>query len=288
MTPADVSAPPHPHELEPSPRWVRVRFAGQVVADSKRVLLLREPGRLPVYYFPLTDVRSEVLVPAAHTASCPHEGPARCWTVRTGDRAAEHAAWGYSDPPPDRPALRDHVAFEWAKMDAWFEEDDEVYVHARDPYKRIDVLHSSRHVRVVVAGVLVAETRRPSLLFETGLPTRYYLPKTDVRMDLLVPTETETRCPYKGVASYYSVRAGATVVEDVAWYYRHPIPECSKIENLVCFYNERVDALYVDGELQPRPRTRWSVPEVSAPESDAPPSAATGLTPARAPGGVSR
>ena len=275
MTPADVSPRPTAR-LEPSPRWVRVRFGGQVVADSKRVLLLREPGRLPVYYFPLTDVRSEALVPAAHPASCPHEGLARCWTVRTGDRAAEHAAWGYSDPPPrSTRLLRDHVAFEWAKMDAWFEEDDEVYVHARDPYKRVDVLHSSRHVRVVVAGALVAETRRPSLLFETGLPTRYYLPKTDVRMDLLVPTETETRCPYKGVASYYSVRAGAAVVEDVAWCYRHPIPECAKIENLVCFYNERVDALYVDGELQPRPRTRWSVSEVSAPGSGVPPSATT-------------
>jgi uncharacterized protein (DUF427 family) len=149
-------------------------------------------------------------------------------------------------------------------MDAWFEEDDEVYVHARDPYKRVDVLHSSRHVRVVVQGELVAETRRPALLFETGLPTRYYLPKADVRMDRLVPTETATRCPYKGVASYYAVRAGSTVVPDLAWCYRHPIPECSKIENLVCFFNERVD-LYVDRELQPKPRTRWSDPEADPP-----------------------
>lgn len=159
-------------------------------------------------------------------------------------------------------------------MDAWFEEDDEVYVHPRDPYKRVDVLHSSRHVRVVVLGELVAETRRPSLLFETGLPTRYYVPKADVRMDRLVPSETETRCPYKGLATYHSVRVGATVVGDVAWCYRHPIPECSKIENLVCFFNERVDALYVDGALQPRPQTRWSVPEASAPGSGAPASPA--------------
>jgi uncharacterized protein (DUF427 family) len=119
MTPAAVSVPAHPTELEPSPRWVRVRFTGQV-ADSKRVLLLREPGRLPVYYFPLTGVRREVLVPAAHPASCPHEGPARCWTVRMGDEVAEHAAWGYSDPPPGRPLLRDHVAFEWAKLPPTF------------------------------------------------------------------------------------------------------------------------------------------------------------------------
>jgi uncharacterized protein (DUF427 family) len=138
-----------------------------------------------------------------------------------------------------------------------------VYVHPRDPYKRVDVLHSSRHVRVIVAGELVAETRRPSLLFETGLPTRYYIPRADVRMDLLVPTETETRCPYKGLATYYAVHIGPTVVRDIAWYYRHPIPECSKIENLVCFFNERVDALYVDGELQPKPRTLWSPPEAS-------------------------
>jgi uncharacterized protein (DUF427 family) len=180
-----------------------------------------------------------------------------------GERAAEQAAWGHPDPPPDRRALRGHVAFEWGKMDAWFEEDDEVYVHARDPYKRVDVLHSSRHVRVVVAGEVVAETRRPSLLFETGLPTRYYIPKADVRMDPLEPTPTETRCPYKGVASYYSVRCGATTVRDIAWCYRHPISECAKIEDLICFFDERVDGLYVDAELQPKPRTRWSVPETA-------------------------
>jgi uncharacterized protein (DUF427 family) len=185
-----------------------------------------------------------------------------------GARTAEHAAWSYPDPPLDRLALRDHVAFEWARMDAWFEEDDEVYVHARDPYKRVDVLHSSRLVQVVVGREVVAETRRPWLLFETGLPTRYYLPKADVRMDWLVPSDTETRCPYKGVASYYSVRIGSTLVRDIAWCYRHPIPECSKIENLVCFFNERVDALYVDGVLQSKPRTRWSVPDVGSPAAE--------------------
>jgi uncharacterized protein (DUF427 family) len=268
--PAERPASDAGHELEPSPRWVRVRFGDRIVADSKRVLLLREPGRLPVYYFPQEDVRAEHLVPVSHVTPCADRGPAVCWTLMVGDRTAEHAAWGYPDPPPHRLPLRGHVAFEWSKMDAWLEEDDEVYVHPRDPYKRVDVLHSSRHVRVVVAGELVAETRRPALLFETGLPTRYYVPKADVRMDLLVPTETETRCPYKGLATYYSVRVGGTVVRDVAWCYRHPIPECSKIENLVCFYNERVDALHVDGVLQPKPRTRWSAPEASLPAAPPP------------------
>ena len=163
------------------------------------------------------------------------------------------------------------MTFEWSKMDAWFEEDDEVYVHARDPYKRVDVLHSSRHVSVVVAGELVAETRRPSLLFETGLPTRYYLPKADVRMERLIPNAKETRCPYKGLASYYSVRTGAAIVPDIAWCYRHPIPECSKIENLVCFFNERVDALRRRGAPGrsrgrggplPRPTARRRRPDV--------------------------
>src|SRR5215470_5944437 len=157
-----ASLTPHAGQaLEPSSRWVRVRFAGQMVADSRRVLLLREPGRVPVYYFPRADVQAAALVPADHAEPCPREG-ATCWTVRVG----EHAAWGYPAPPGDRVALRDHVAFEWPKMDAWFEEDDEVYVHARDPYKRVDVLHSSRHVQVVVGGTLVAETRRPAILFE--------------------------------------------------------------------------------------------------------------------------
>jgi uncharacterized protein (DUF427 family) len=261
MKPADTAAPDPCHELEPSPRWIRVRFAGEVIADSRRVWLLREPGGVPVYYFPREDIRPGSLIPDGHATPCSHKGAAECWTVRMGDRAAEHAAWEYRDPPPHRLPLRGHVAFEWAKMDAWFEEDDEVYVHARDPYKRVDVQHSSRHVRVVVAGEVVADTRRPALLFETGLPTRYYVPKADVRVDWLVPSETESRCPYKGVASYYSLRIGSTVVPDIAWYYRHPIPECSKIENLICFFNERVDALYVDGEREVRPRTRWSPPE---------------------------
>ena len=265
MTPADLSALDSRHTLEPSPRWVRVRFGGERSPIASDALAARARPRAR-HYFPKADVRMELLVPADHVARCPDRGAATCWTVRAGDRTAEHAAWAPVSDRAERLALRDHLTFEWAKMDAWLEEDDEVYVHARDPYKRVDVLHSSRHVRVVVQGELVAETWRPSLLFETGLPTRYYLPKADVRMDRLVPTETETRCPYKGVASYYSVRIGSTVVRDLAWCYRHPIPECSKIENLVCFFNERVDALYVDGELQPKLRTRWSGPAAGVPE----------------------
>jgi uncharacterized protein (DUF427 family) len=143
-------------------------------------------------------------------------------------------------------------------MDRWLEEDDEVWVHPRDPYHRVDVLNSSRHVQVKIGGEIVADTRRPRLLFETGLPTRYYFPKVDVRLDLLADSDTASRCPYKGVASYYSAQVGNQVIQDAAWYYQLPIPECPKIENMICFFDERVEAILVDGEALPRPTTPWS------------------------------
>ena len=240
----------------PSPRWIRVKFGGEFVADSKRALLLRQygPGRLPAYYFPQADVRMDLLEPAVADQPA---GETTSWTVRVGDRVAERAASMHREPPPELADLAGHVTFAWHTMDAWYEEEEQVFVHARDPYTRVDVLPSSRHVRVVIAGETVAETRRPALLFETQLPTRYYLPPEDVRMDLLEPTDTTTRCPYKGVASYWSVRIGDHLAQDVVWGYPEPIPECPKIKGLLCFFNERVD-LYVDGELQARPRTPWA------------------------------
>jgi uncharacterized protein (DUF427 family) len=244
--------------IEPSPRWVRAFFGGVAVADSRRALLVFEPKRLPVYWFPLADVRTDLLVPAepgGTRRSSP--GAPNPWTLRVGERTAEKAAWTLPEPGAAREPLRDHIAFFWDQMDHWFEEDDEVFVHARNPYKRVDVLHSSRHVRVEVGGEVIAETRSPRLLFETGLPTRYYIPMLDVRMELLELTATTTRCPYKGVARYWSVRAGDQLIPDLVWSYPLPIPECPKIENLLCFLNERAD-LWVDGELQERPVSPWS------------------------------
>ena len=244
--------------VEESPRRVRVVFGGQTIADSRHAVLLREPRLVPVYYFPTSSVRTELMQPTAHRVRSPSRGEASYWTIRVGEKIAEHAAWSYPEPSPNASALRGHVAFQWNLMDAWYEEDEEVFVHARDPYKRVDVLPSSRHVRVVVHGETVADTRRPHLLFETGLPTRYYLPMGDVRRDLLVPSEIASRCPYKGLASYWSVRVGATTVADLAWSYLDPIPECPKIRGLVCFFQEREAMLSVDGEPLPRPTTRWS------------------------------
>src|SRR5438105_7126518 len=181
---------------EASPKRVRAVFAGHTIADSNRVLMLREAKHTPVYYFPMDDVRMDLLVPSAHRTTCPFKGEASYWSVEVDGRRADDAVWGYEDPIPERADIKGHVAFYWDKLDHWFEEEDEVFVHPRDPYHRVDVLHSARHLRVVVGGETVAESTRPVLLFETGLPVRYYLPKLDVRLDLPTPTDTITHCPY--------------------------------------------------------------------------------------------
>lgn len=244
--------------IEQSPRRVRVTFGGATIADSKRAVLLREARCLPVYCFPKEAVRTDLLQLAQHRTHCPYKGDASYWTIQVGAKVAENAAWSYLDPPPACAAIKDHFAFQWNLMDAWHEEDEEIFVHPRDPYKRVDVLQSARHVRVVVAGEIVADTRRPRLLFETGHPTRYYIPLEDVRGDLLAPSETDSRCPYKGIASYWSVKAGGKIFPDLAWSYSEPIPECPKIKGLICFFQEREATIYVDDEESPRLKTKWS------------------------------
>ena len=250
---------PEGHVLyfEGSPRRVRVAFGGETVADSRRVKLMHEAGLLPVYYFPEEDVRMDLLEATDHTTHCPFKGDASYWTVRVGERVAEDAVWSYPEPLEDAPPLKGYLAFYWRKMDHWYEEDEEVFVHPRDPYHRVDILESSRHVKVTVGGEVVAETERLRILFETGLPPRYYIPPEDVRGDMLVESEKTTRCPYKGVASYYSVEVGGERIEDLVWYYPEPIPEAPKLRGLLCFFNEKVD-LEVDGEEQARPHTQWS------------------------------
>jgi uncharacterized protein (DUF427 family) len=242
--------------FEPTQRRVRVMFAGMTIADSRAVMLMIERKRLAVYYFPAKDVREDLLVPSGYTSRHAGKGDATFYSVKVGDRLSEKAAWRYLQP--ERADLEDYVAFYWDKMDAWFEEDDEVFVHPRDPYHRVDILNSSRHVKIVVGGEVVAETSRPRLLFETGLPVRYYIPKLDVRLDLLTPTSSKTHCPYKGTASYWTATVNGKQFKDIVWSYPTPLLESSKIENLLCFYDEKVDAVYVDGELQQRPVTPFS------------------------------
>jgi len=242
---------------EPTAKWLRVMFGGQIIADSKAVYLML-PGGPPFYYFPKADVRMDLLQQNDHSEETPRLGKAIFWDIKSGDKSVSNAAWTYPGVVSKEIDLKDYITFDWNKMDAWFEEAEQVYVHAHDPYKRIDVLQSTRHVVVIVGGEKVAESNRPTLLFETGLPTRYYLPKLDVRMDLLVPTDSVTGCAYKGKANYYSVKMGGKTIRDIAWYYSYPTTEVSKIAGLISFYNERVDKIIVDGAEQPKPRTRWS------------------------------
>jgi uncharacterized protein (DUF427 family) len=241
--------------IELSPRRVRAYFANELLVDSEEVLLVFETKRPPVYWFPTQDVHMDLL--ALKDEAAGSGSGIRRWRSNTEGRVEDNLAWNYAEPTGDLAALEGHIAFYWNAVDRWFEEDEEVFVHPRDPYTRIDTVHSSRHVRVDVDGQVVAETARPVVLYETGLPTRYYIPKLDVRMDLLEPTNTVTHCPYKGAASYWSLRVGDQTYRDFVWAYPHPIPEIPKIENLLCFYNEKVD-LYVDGMKQERPVSPFS------------------------------
>lgn len=252
--------PGHWVHVSESPRHVRVFFGGVAIADSKRAKLVREAEVLPCYYFPKEDVRTDLLSPIAQTSDCPYKGTASYFSIRAGGKAEEAAAWSYVSPLPAAGAIKDCFSFVWPKMDKWMEEEEELYVHARDPFKRVDALPSSRHVRVVIDGQTVAETRRPHLVFETNHPVRYYIPQADVRMACLVSSPTQSRCPYKGPASYWSVKLGAETFNDLVWGYLETIPECPKIKGLVCFWQERGCDIYVDGELVPQPSTKWARP----------------------------
>jgi uncharacterized protein (DUF427 family) len=175
--------------------------------------------------------------------------------VRAGKAAAAAAAARYEDSPIED--LYGTVRLQWDAMEAWFDEDEEVYTHVRDPYTRVDILASSRRVRVVVDGQEIADSTSPRILFETGLPSRYYLPRTHVRMDRLELSHTVTHCPYKGQAQTWQIRDMPGANEDIAWSYPAPLPESQKIAGLIAFYNEKVD-IEVDGVLQERPHTKFS------------------------------
>ena len=244
-----------PVRLERSEKRVRAYVDGIAVVDTTRPVLVWEVPPYPAYYLPRADVRTDLLRESGRVERAPGRGEAVYSDLHVGDRVIADAAWEYPASPVEE--LRDLVRLDWDALDAWFEEDEEVFVHPRSPYTRIDVLDSSRRVRVAVEGLPVADTSHPRLLFETGLPTRFYLPRVDVRMDLLVASDTVTRCPYKGVARYWSVRTSGGLVEDVAWSYPAPLPESIRIAGLVCFLDERVDVT-VDGVRRERPRTHLS------------------------------
>jgi uncharacterized protein (DUF427 family) len=241
-------------KIETGARRVRAYLAGRTVVDTVRPVLVWEKPYYPTYYLPADDVLAK-LEANGEISHSPSRGDAQVYDVVIDGHTAPAAAIRYRDSPIEE--LRDLVRLEWNAMDEWLEEDEPVYVHPRDPYRRVDILASSRHVVVEVDGVRVADSTSPRILFETGLPARYYLPFSDIRMDLMRPSDTETSCPYKGTANYWNIAIGDVEHRDLVWYYRLPLPESQKVAGLASFYNEKVD-IYVDGDLQDRPKSPFS------------------------------
>jgi uncharacterized protein (DUF427 family) len=245
---------PRPDQIEPVPRRVRAMLAGHTVADSTAARYVWEWPNYPAFYLPLADVRSEFLVPGERTERS-SRGLARRHDLLVAGVHRADCAWVYGSDALD--GLAHTVRFDWAALDAWFEEDEQVFVHPRNPYTRVDALRSTRRVRVELAGAVLAESASPVLLFETGLPTRYYLNRAEVHERHLIASDTVTACPYKGVTSqYWSVRVDGVDHPDLAWSYRYPTGGLSAIAGLIAFYNEKVD-LVVDGTPLPRPITHF-------------------------------
>lgn len=258
QAPGFASHPGYRVDVLPCPKRIRIVFGGETLADSTDVKIVRETKITPVYYVPKRDVRQDMLTTTDHSTYCPFKGDASYWTVQAGGKLAENAVWAYETPYQEVAELKDHMGFYWGRMDHWYEEDEEVFVHARDPHVRIDVLASTRPVTVKLGGEVVAESRRALFLYETGLPTRYYLPREDLRTELLRPSDTQSACPYKGTASYHNLEVGGATYQDIVWTYPDPVAEVGRIKDHLCFFNEKVEAILVDGEEQPRPKTKWS------------------------------
>lgn len=238
---------------EPCAKRVRAYLDGHLVVDSRRPTMVWEVPWGPTYYFPEDDVRAE-LIPTGKIENSPSRGDAHIHDVRVGGSVAAGAGRRHPESPLE--AIRPLVRLEWDALTLWLEEDEVVHTHPRDPYHRLDICSSSRHIEVSVDGVMVADSVRPVLLFETGLPARYYLPPSDCRLDLLRPTTTETHCPYKGMARYYSVEVGPEPHQELVWSYPNPLPESVRVAGLLSFYNEKVD-IVVDDEPEVRPHTQF-------------------------------
>jgi uncharacterized protein (DUF427 family) len=238
---------------EAVPRRIRAVLGGEVVLDTLNALYVWEWPAYPQFYIPLADVKPGVLVDEDHVQRL-KRGTARRQGLRVGDITKPAAARVYTE---DSEGLADTVRFEWAALDAWYEEDEEVFVHPRNPYTRVDALRSTRRVRVELDGVLLAESSSPVMVFETGLPTRYYFNRTEVDFSHLEPSATVTSCPYKGrTTGYWSVKIGDVTHADLAWAYDFPTRQLDPITGLVCFYNEKVD-VFIDSTLLPRPVTHF-------------------------------
>ncbi len=243
------------NHVEPVPRRIRATVGGSVVIDSRSARYVWEQPYYPQYYVPITDVEPEILIDEGQEEQL-RRGTARRLGVRVG--AEERRGVAHHYVASDLEGIAGTVRFDWSAMDSWFEEDEEVFVHPRNPYTRVDALRSDRLVRIELDGVVLAESPRTVMVFETGLPTRYYFDRLDVRFARLRPSDTVTSCPYKGTtSSYWSVSMGDRLVADLAWAYDFPTRQLLPIAGMVAFYNEKVD-IVVDGVRLERPVTKFS------------------------------
>ncbi|GJJ06289.1 hypothetical protein Clacol_000480 [Clathrus columnatus] len=236
---------PLPH-IENSAKRIRVFHAGVYLVDSQNAKLVWLHERYPTYWFLESELPKEYLKPTQSGNK-----DTTIYDLTLGEQ-------------PQGVITHHHIGklaglftIKFDKVDMWFEEDEEIFVHPKDPYKRVDIIQSKRHVRVEVNGVEVANTTSPKLLFETSLPTRTYIPKVDCHLELLKPSSLKTSCPYKGDASYYHVQTPSGLVENVVWWYPTTVLECVPIKGLVAFYDEKVD-VWIDGVKQERPKTHFS------------------------------
>jgi len=245
--------------IDPYPRRMRGVLDGETIVDSTRGQLVHEPGRLPRCFFPPADVRTDLLVSGPPGVPSEALGESQVWDLRLGDRLVERAAIAYPSPPPEAARVAGHIALYWRVMDEWYEEDMPAVAHIRDPYHRVDALPSSRHVRVSLDGVTLAESERAVVIYETGLVPRWYFPRADVRVEL-EPSDYVSRCAYKGEAVYWSVVVGDTPHVNLAWTYVEPRHDAEPARDRVAFFNERVD-LDVDGAREERPGGPWADPD---------------------------
>ncbi|KAF9037625.1 hypothetical protein BJ165DRAFT_1502130 [Panaeolus papilionaceus] len=238
--------PSLPH-IEDCRKRIRTYLGGVCLIDTSKAKLVWLNRYYPQYFFTKDD-----LPPWYLEVELQDEHKIIYNLLIEGPKAKNAIALHLKGP------LADLLEVKFDKMDAWFEEEEQIYVHPKDPYKRVDVLPSSRHIRIEVGGIEIANTRRPLLLFETSLPTRYYIPKTDCRMDLWTPSIKVTSCPYKGTAHYYNVAlSSGETFNDIIWCYSHPTTECTGIRGLVAFFDEKVD-VWIDDVKQERPVTSWT------------------------------
>jgi uncharacterized protein (DUF427 family) len=235
-----IEGPAHKLLMHEFPRRVRAVFGRQTVVDTNRAVLLHETGLPPQVYVPIEDIRADLIQPTEHHTYCPFKGTASYWTVTAGDQTAENAIWSYPEPNQESSWLKGYAGFYWGAMDEWYDEDERVKGHLRDPYHRVDVRRSSRPVRVLLrdGGTVLAETSRPLLLSETGLPNRFYIPAEDVRQDLLEPSDLHTVCAYKGTASYWSVHAGDRKLTDAVWSYPQAEGDSAAIGGYLAFRHD--------------------------------------------------